>query len=153
MPPPPAEAPAPPAVIHYAELLDQQYPGFLSGTDVTLAGAYIAYMAQHPKANPRVVYLTIIARLKAFGEIPKGIAASVGAVGKLTGEAATGAGDAVTFHSGILGFLGRLTEAHTWVRVAEFVVGAILVAVGLNALLKQSTGIDVAKAVPKVVPV
>jgi hypothetical protein len=50
---------------------------------------------------------------------------------------------------GVLDFLKLLTEKNTWIRVAEFLVGGILLVVGANALLKQSGGPDVGKAVPK----
>lgn len=37
-------------------------------------------------------------------------------------------------------FLGALMDPHTWIRVAEFLAGAILLAVGVNAALKQGIG-------------
>lgn len=39
-----------------------------------------------------------------------------------------------------LDFLRLLTNPHTWVRVGEFAIGAILLAVGANAMLKQGMG-------------
>lgn len=42
--------------------------------------------------------------------------------------------------AGIVDFLGRLADPHTWVRVGEFTIGAILLAVGANAMLKQELG-------------
>lgn len=39
-----------------------------------------------------------------------------------------------------LDFLRLLTNPHTWVRVAEFGIGAILLAVGANAMLRQGMG-------------
>lgn len=64
------------------------------------------------------------------------------------GQAAAGA---VSAASAVPDFLGRLSNPHTWLRVAEVAVGVILLAVGLNALLKQSTGVDVAGTVRKAV--
>lgn len=36
--------------------------------------------------------------------------------------------------SGVLGFLGALTDPHTWLRVAEVILGLVLIAVGLAKL-------------------
>jgi hypothetical protein len=48
---------------------------------------------------------------------------------------------------GINTFLGALSSPHTWLRVAEFIIGGVLIAVALNAILKQTTGVDVGGAV------
>ena len=53
-------------------------------------------------------------------------------------------GAAQTAVTDVTSFLGKLSDPHTWLRVAEFAIGAILITVGLNAILKQSTGVDVA---------
>lgn len=42
------------------------------------------------------------------------------------------------------GFFSSLGDPHTWLRVAEVLAGLILLAVGLNAILKQSAGVDLA---------
>lgn len=47
-------------------------------------------------------------------------------------------------------FLNTLVQPNTWVRVAEFAIGALLLAIGVNALLKSGTGVDVAKKTTKV---
>lgn len=47
-------------------------------------------------------------------------------------------------------FLGALSNGATWVRVAEFAVGGVLLAIGVNAFLKQSVGTDAGGAVKKV---
>lgn len=49
-------------------------------------------------------------------------------------------------------FFARLTNPHTWLRVAEFAVGGIFLVIGLNALLHNPIG-KAAKAAPKVVPI
>lgn len=46
-------------------------------------------------------------------------------------------------------FLNTLVQPNTWIRVAEFAIGALLVAIGVNALLKQGTGVDVAGTAKK----
>jgi hypothetical protein len=52
--------------------------------------------------------------------------------------------------SSVTDFLNTLASPNLWVRIAEFVVGAILLTVGANALIKQSTGVNVAGAGRKV---
>lgn len=54
--------------------------------------------------------------------------------------------------AGIADFFHRLTEAHTWLRVAEFLVGGAFLVIGLNHLLGNPAG-KVARSVPKVVPI
>jgi len=57
-----------------------------------------------------------------------------GAVGNtVTSGAAAAAG-------GVADFLTRLVNPHTWLRVGEFVVGAIFLVIGLNALLHNPAG-------------
>lgn len=48
--------------------------------------------------------------------------------------------------SGVTNFLNVLASKNLWIRVGEFLVGGILLAVGANAILKQS-GVDVSKAI------
>ena len=49
-------------------------------------------------------------------------------------------------------FLSRLQNPHTWLRVAEVIVGVSFLIIGLNALLHNPAG-KVVKAMPKVVPI
>jgi hypothetical protein len=58
------------------------------------------------------------------------------------GAAASSAAGAVP------GFLSRLSSGNTWLRVAEVLLGALLLAVGLNKVLGNPAG-----NIPKVVPV
>lgn len=51
----------------------------------------------------------------------------------------------------VAGFLSRLSNPHTWLRVAEAVVGIAFLIVGLNALLHNPAG-KVARVASKVVP-
>lgn len=48
--------------------------------------------------------------------------------------------NAVTAGSSVNDFLGRLTEKNTWIRVAEFAVGGILLFVGLKAMFPGAVG-------------
>lgn len=52
------------------------------------------------------------------------------------------------FEGGILGFLGQLGQAHTWIRVGEVVLGLILIAVGVAEL---THAVPIATKIAKVV--
>jgi hypothetical protein len=45
----------------------------------------------------------------------------------------------------ISGFLSRLTSPNTWIRVAEVLAGALLLAIGISAMIKQTTGVSTAQ--------
>jgi hypothetical protein len=51
--------------------------------------------------------------------------------------------------SGVAGFF----QANIWKRVAEAAIGLVLIAIGLNAFIKDTTGSSLSAKVPKVVPV
>lgn len=60
-------------------------------------------------------------------------------INPLAGEEAQAAQDitgAAGSANSVGDFLGRLTQANTWIRVGEVVVGLILLGIGLNAMLK-----------------
>jgi hypothetical protein len=40
----------------------------------------------------------------------------------------------------VTGFISALTEPNTWIRIAEVTVGAIMLAVGISAMLKVPVG-------------
>ena len=46
-------------------------------------------------------------------------------------------------------FLGRLTQKATWIRVAEGVIGGLLLLFGINGLIHAATGVDVAGKVAR----
>jgi len=46
-------------------------------------------------------------------------------------------------------FFNKLGEASTWIRVGEFAIGGLLLAVALNALVKGTTGISPVKTAAK----
>src|SRR6185369_11659159 len=86
MPTAPISTPAPPAVQHYAELLEEQYPGYLSDSNMTIGDAFIAYMAKHPNANPQKVYELVVFRLKAAGKLPGVIGGAIGTTATVIGK-------------------------------------------------------------------
>lgn len=65
--------------------------------------------------------------LKDLAEGPIGAGANAAA------NAAGGAGNAISDLGDTTDFLTRLSDKNTWIRVGEFVVGAILIYVGLKA--------------------
>jgi hypothetical protein len=56
---------------------------------------------------------------------------------------------AVDASKAIPDFLGKLGNANLWIRVAEFAVGGIFVAIGVSAMLKGGPVSDAAKGVLK----
>lgn len=48
------------------------------------------------------------------------------------------------------GFLSDLTNGKTWVRVAEFLVGGVMLAIAISALVKGTTGVSPSGAAKKV---
>lgn len=66
--------------------------------------------------------------------------------GGIVGKAASNITNPVT---DISHFLGALSNGSTWVRVAEFAIGGILIAVGVNKMLNNAP-VRVTKTVAKV---
>jgi hypothetical protein len=136
-------------------MLDQLFPPSLG---VDYGHLYISYMHAHPTASPGDIFnrtVTALNNAKAqLGQLPSAIGSVGNNLGKIMNQfgtgTATGLGNVVKDltpgqgWAGLLTFLGDLTNPHTWLRVAEFVIGGVLIAVSLNAILKQSTGVDVA---------
>jgi hypothetical protein len=99
------------------------------------------------------------AALNAWFSDPKAVAAWTNALGGAVGAATQGTGDAIgsgasvignvpgevgsavgqglanSFQGGILGFLGAFTNANTWLRVGEVVLGLLLVVAGVVKLV------------------
>lgn len=58
-------------------------------------------------------------------------------IGQIGEGATTGTEAAIAPVMDLAHFLGKLTDPHLWVRVGEITLGVILVAVSINAALKQ----------------
>lgn len=124
----------------YATLLNQQYPGNLSGRNYTLAQAYTSYLQKNPGTDPFSAYNEVVTGLEELGAVPAAIAgaASAGVTGAANAAAAIPA--AVSSLSPLTGlaaigdFFQRLTQASLWERVGEVVLGLILIAVGVAHL-------------------
>lgn len=76
--------------------------------------------------------------------------AVTGGAGALTGpgsSAVPGIGGALTGVNAIGDLAQRLTQAHTWVRVGEFVAGGLLLYMGGNAIIRGTAAGAAAKTV------
>ena len=143
MPVAPVNTPLAPVIEHYALLLEEQYPGWLSGEHITLSDAYINYMNTHPKANPKQVYDTTIRQLKVIANLNKTIAGQISTGATIIGIAgpATGIGLAKASQDIMHGFnFGNII-----LRVGEILLGIVLIGVGVAKL--TGTANVVSKAV------
>lgn len=115
--------------------------------------AYAAYNAANPSNTPYTNAKLFEASVFAQG-LAKAIAQAGGVVAQVPGAAAKGAANAVsTLTSPLSGiaaigdFFQRLTQASTWIRAAEVLLGLGLIIVGLAELAKgTSVGRAAAKA-------
>lgn len=79
-------------VSYYTNLLNEQYPGQLSGENVTIAQAYNNYMQAHTSDDPDAVYQVIIDGYAQLGGVPKTIEQAIAASGRAVGQIASGVG-------------------------------------------------------------
>jgi hypothetical protein len=120
--------------------------------------AYLSYNSAHPERTPyqnAQAFLALVTLEGLDNAIQAGVTAGANiGVGTAQGAAqgASNAYKALSPVAAIGDFLSRLTSPHTWLRVAEVLVGVMFLAIGLNHLLGNPAG-KVAKAMPKVVPV
>lgn len=146
MPPAPVSHPVPPAVAHYALLLDEQFPGWLTGEHRSLSDAYIAYMQHHPGADPKKVYETTVRQLAVIAGLGQTIGGAIGTGATIIGKAGPAAGVGVAkasqdiFHGLNLGGL--------LMRVGEVVLGIVLIGVGLAKITGAANVISKIVKVP-----
>jgi hypothetical protein len=131
----------------YAAQLNAAFPPDPGPTGANFGRDYTDYMNKHPNANPQLVYETVLVRIEALQSVPSTIGQAIG-----TGAgAAAGLGQAGAQATGSLypawlqGFLG----ANGLLRIAEGVLGLLIIAVSLDKLLSGNAGI--ATTVAKVV--
>ena len=120
-----------------------------SGTGESAVGMYDALASKYPSASPQqrgsTVYQVWLGAgtAQAVGDI-------IGATGASVGAVATGVATGIPSWEGAIGtFLGDLSSASTWIRVAKVLVGGAMLLVGI-AKLTGAPGIA-AKAV-KIAP-
>jgi hypothetical protein len=137
----------------YANEINAQFPPGPSGGTATKPGTgpivnfgadYISYMNSHPADNPQVIYDTFIARVELLQAVPSAIAKAVtggaAAVGGVTNAGASATSS--LYPTWLQGFLG----ANGVLRIAEGVLGIVLLAVGLDKLLGSNAPTIVTKA-------
>ena len=141
MPAAPVSTPPPPIVEHYALLLDQEFPGYLSGDKTkTMADLYIEYMQKHPKADAKKVYETTVSQLHAIAKLPGIIAGQIAVGATIIGDAGPAAGIGVNKAAQGIGVPGQGDWTNLVTRLAEFGIGAILLIIGFNAIVSKTKG-------------
>jgi hypothetical protein len=113
-----------------------------------VGAAYKAYADAHPNMGADEAFNTWAGTGIAKG-LTKGFSVPISAAlrvieGATVGAAQTTAGVAQSVDPA--SFLGILTEKSTWIRVAEFAIGAILLAVGVSKLAEGTPVGNAAKS-------
>jgi hypothetical protein len=114
--------------------LDTFYPNSGAGNN------YRAFAAAHPKLGAMQAAQTWAGSAFAKG-LQKAFGITIGAALKAIEASTVGAAQGVAKASQAIdpaNFLGILTEASTWKRVAEFAIGAILLAVAVAKLAENT---------------
>jgi hypothetical protein len=142
MPAAPVSTPPPPIVEHYALLLEEQFPGYVSGTkpNTTLAELYINYMRKHPNADAQQVYKTVVGRLQEVANLPGTIGGAIGSTATIIGDAGPAAGVGVNKAAKGIGIPGQGDWTNLVTRLAEFAIGIILLNIGLRAIIGKTQG-------------
>lgn len=143
-------------ISYYAGIL-AQLPGTYQGTyaqydGMTWAQLYEAIASSAPSVSPKALADAVLG-LEAAQRLGKNVAAAEGGLGKFvkTAEKAIAntnflpGGGLLSGLAAIGDFFARLTEASTWIRVAEVAIGLGLVVVGVAHLFHIK--------VPPVIPV
>ena len=141
-----------PVYSSYARVLADATAGTLKWSDSSASGGLLPYVESH---SPSVAQVKAIITAAAISEPHedwvaghwieittdgKNIIIQPGHLPSVNDPPVLPPNVKVPGINSVTDFLNLLTNGHTWVRVAEFVVGGILIAVGVNAMLKQSMG-------------
>jgi len=112
---------------------------------------YPDFHTLHPNLSPKQVLSAFIGEVVAGG-IGSAIGQTGGALGQIPGAAAKGAANALEKLNNPLDllkypadFFYRLTQPSTWIRIGEFLVGAMLIYVGIKAVVTPGPGTKVVK--------
>jgi len=113
---------------------------------------YPDFHRAHPQLSPRQVESAFVAELLAGG-LSAAITQAGGTLGGIPQAAATGAEKAIATITNPLDWLKypadffyRLTQPSTWLRIGEFVVGAMLIYVGIKAVATPGGATGAAKS-------
>lgn len=111
------------------------------------ADAYREYHNAHPGLTPYQNLMAYMAEIVQKG-LDKVISETSVTLGKIPGAAAQGAEKAIAsmpfvtnpldFLRNIASFFDKLTEANTWLRVGEFLLGAALLMLGISKLFAST---------------
>ena len=158
MAPTPTGAPTLPSEATGQAYTEQYFQQLFASHYGTKAGdAYVAYNRAHPGNSAYVNAKNFLELILVEGldkAISTGLGGAGSALGQIPAAAAKGAQNAynaltapLTGINAIGDFFSRLTNPHTWLRIAEGLVGIAFLVIGLNALLKNPIG-KVAGATP-----
>ena len=156
----PPTATPPDTIEYYSNLLNQEFPGNLTGRNYTLAQAYVKYLEAHPKTDPAQAYWIVVDQLSVLVNTPGliGQAGVSGITGAAGGAAAIPKALPSISPNNIPGFSGlnaignlanKLSEKNFWIRVGEGVVALILLDIGLKSLTGTSVIETTAKTAKK----
>jgi hypothetical protein len=132
-------------IAQYAAEIDAVYPPSpdSAGVIVDLGQDYVNYMNKHPNADPYITYETVMARAALLLSVPVGIAkALAGGLGTVSAVGKAGAQSTSSLYPAWLqGFLG----ANGVLRIAEGILGIVLVAVAADKLLGSNAPVIATK--------
>lgn len=144
-------------IAQYTTWIDANYPGVISNAsdasnDGLTWGGYYSKVTSSPLAAPYSPYQLaegVVGELE-IGKVPGAIATGIVGGANALGDVAQGIQTASILPSwtnGLTSFLSFLTSRSSWVRIAEGVIGALLI---LSAVSSLAAGTPVGKLAAKV---
>lgn len=134
MPTSPISNPAPPDVQHFALLLDEKYPGYLTGTNESLSDAYIRYMRQHPSADAGLVYYTVVGQLNKVAKLPGELGGAITKTTTILGKVGPATGTGLAKAAQNIDVLNGLNLGALFLRAGELLLGLVLIGVAVAHL-------------------
>lgn len=129
------------------------------------AADWTSYANKHPNISVKKAFVGwYLSRAQIGKALGQSLGQAVGEAGKAINQIVKGTGAGLAPLGGIAGigdFFGRLTEASTWIRVAEVLAGGLILYLGLKAVVTpagknvgprtaKQTGQSIAKTAKKV---
>lgn len=145
-------------ISQYSAWISANYPGVISNSsdpanDGLTWGGYYSKVADSPLAAPYSPYQLaegVIGELE-IGKIPSALATGVTTGAGGLGDVATGVETArylPSWSTGLTSFLSFLTDRSSWVRIAEGVIGALLILAAVASLAEGTPAGKLASKVP-----